>query len=103
MFFEEIWEFNFVGVIFFGGLYLVYFDEFLIFFEGFFVFIWEQGIVLLGICNVLYLIVDLLGGKVNYVEYYEYGCMQIFVVEKSCFYGDFEVMYNWMVWMGYGD
>lgn len=81
----------------------MHFDESPILPEGFFAFTREQGIALLGICNVLHLIVDLLGGKVNHAEHHEYGRTQISAVEKSRLYGDSEAMHNRTVWMGHGD
>ena len=71
--------------------------------EGFFEYVKENGITVLGICYGLHLIVKLLGGTVTQAESQEYGRMEITAVKGSRLYGDADSFPNQTVWMSHGD
>jgi GMP synthase (glutamine-hydrolysing) len=91
-------------IILSGGPHSVHLDGAPTLPEGFFAYVKENGIRVLGICYGLHLIVKLLGGEVKPAERQEYGRMQISAVEGSRLYGDLAgVVSNQTVWMSHGD
>lgn len=95
---EEIKQINFKGIIFFGGLNSVY-DEGVFMVD---LVIYKFGILILGICYGMQLMVYDFGGKVEVVDDFEYGCVDIEVIKDDVvmFVGLLKKEY---VWMSYGD
>lgn len=71
--------------------------------DGFFDYVWERGIHVLGICYGLQLIVKMMGGEVKPAESQEYGRMEVRMHEGSKLYGDIFVGGTQSVWMSHGD
>lgn len=91
-------------IILSGGPHSVHLEDSPTLPEGFFPYVKEQGIKVLGICYGLHLIVKLLGGEVKRAEHQEYGRMQITAVEGSRLYGNLAgSVANQTVWMSHGD
>lgn len=89
-------------IILSGGPHSVHLEDSPTLPEGFFAYVKEHGIPVLGICYGLHLIVKLLGGEVKPADHQEYGRMQISAVEGSRLYGNMDVS-NQTVWMSHGD
>lgn len=91
-------------IILSGGPHSVHLDDSPTLPEGFFPYVKEHGIPVLGICYGLHLIVKLLGGVVKPADHQEYGRMQISAVEGSRLYGNLAgTVTNQTVWMSHGD
>ncbi|KAH9314063.1 hypothetical protein KI387_022690 [Taxus chinensis] len=70
--------------------------------DGFWNYVLENGISVLGICYGLQLMVQMMGGEVKPAESREYGRMEICIGKGSSFYGH-NVEERQPVWMSHGD
>ncbi|GAA0149379.1 ligase [Lithospermum erythrorhizon] len=90
-------------IIFSGGPHRVHAPNAPCFPPGFIDYVQEKGVIVLGICYGLQLIVQHLGGEVRVGEKQEYGRMMM-EVEKTCgLFGNKNVGDRQMVWMSHGD
>ncbi|ERN01642.1 uncharacterized protein LOC18429727 isoform X2 [Amborella trichopoda] len=97
---EAIAEHNSRVIILSGGPHSVHLDGAPWLPRGFFEYVEENGVFVLGICYGLQLIVEMLGGEVKAAKSSEYGRMNIGTYEGSVL---FDKAMEQQVWMSHGD
>ncbi|KAL1326554.1 hypothetical protein HN51_036668 [Arachis hypogaea] len=90
-------------VILSGGPHSVHTPDSPSFPDGFLDWAQSNGVVLLGICYGLQLLVQRLGGEVRVGHTQEYGRMEIHVDKPSDLFGNDRVGSKQVVWMSHGD
>ncbi|KAK7318226.1 hypothetical protein RJT34_02925 [Clitoria ternatea] len=90
-------------VILSGGPHSVHTPDSPSFPDGFLPWAQSNGVVVLGICYGLQLLVQRLGGEVRVGHKQEYGRMEIIVEKSSALFGSDKVGQRQVVWMSHGD